>query len=556
VYVAAYDGRLIALDALTGTRLWEVNTTGDTPYYTITGAPRIADGKVIIGNAGSDFGTRGFFSAYDAETGRLAWRFYVVPDDPHKPNEEPELALAAPTWSKDRDWSKGGDGNPWDSFSYDPETELLYVGTGNGGWLDQPDNLRKGDELFVCSILAIHVKSGRMAWYYQTTPGDIWDYDATQNMVLADLTVNGRPRKVLMQASKNGFFYVLDRVSGQLISASNYVRVNWTKGIDPKTGRPIIESAANYTQQTRLIFPSANGGHNWPGMAFDPTRGLVYIPARDSGFIYSLTVPTWYDKGYDLTKLSRDEDIRKPHATLIAWDPVRRKPVWQFLLAAISNGGVLATAGGLVVQGTQDGYLRFYSSADGRLLHQVFTGTGIVAPPVSYERDGVQYFAFQTGWSGFNSEPVAADAPPPYLNDGRLIVLRLGGAKVPVAPRAQRSPFLAIDLPQEPKLVAKGASAYLTHCAICHGHLGEQTLVPDLRRMSSTTYDNFNAIVLGGVLKSAGMASFSDILQASDAEAIRAFIVDWAQRARRDDPSASKMPVIPAGTETPRLPGH
>jgi len=179
-----------------------------------------------------------------------------------------------------------------------------------------------------------------------------------------------------------------------------------------------------------------------------------------------------------------------------------------------------------------------------------------VAPPVSYERDGVQYFAFQTGWSGFNSEPVAADAPPPYLNDGRLIVLRLGGAKVPVAPRAQRSPFLAIDLPQEPKLVAKGASAYLTHCAICHGHLGEQTLVPDLRRMSSTTYDNFNAIVLGGVLKSAGMASFSDILQASDAEAIRAFIVDWAQRARRDDPSASKMPVIPAGTETPRLPGH
>jgi len=555
IYVAAYDGRLIALDAATGKKIWEVNTTGDTPHYTITGAPRIADGKVIIGNAGSDFGTRGYFSAYDAESGRMAWRFYTVPDDPRKPEEQPELVLAARTWSKDHDWSKGGDGNAWDSFSYDPETALLYVGTGNGGWVDQPANLRKGDELFVCSILAINVKTGRLAWHYQTTPGDIWDYDATQNMVLADLDVGGRPRKVLMQASKNGFFYVLDRVTGQLISATNYVHVDWAKGVDLNTGRPIVEPDANYVGGTRLVFPSANGGHNWVGMAFDPTRKLVYIPARDSGFIYSVTVPTWYEQGFDLTKLRRGQHVKKPYAALIAWDPARGKPVWQFVHNTLNNGGVLATAGGVVVQGTQDGYLRFYSAVDGRQLHQVFTGTGIVAPPVSYELDGVQYVAFQTGWQGFNVEPVADGAPPPYLNDARLIVLKLDGGKVAVAPRTQRLPFLAIDAPQDPEVVAKGASNYLSYCAICHGHVGELTLVPDLRRMSQATYDNFNAIVLGGLLEDAGMASFGDVLRAPDADAIRSFIVDWAQRSRRKDPSATRMPAVAAGKDAPHLSG-
>jgi quinohemoprotein ethanol dehydrogenase len=556
VYVAAYDGRLIALDALTGAKLWEADTTGKSPFYTITGAPRVAGGKVIIGNGGSDFGTRGYFSAYDAESGRLVWRFYVVPDDPHNAVEQPELAMAARTWSTNHDWSKGGDGNPWDSFSYDPDAGLLYVGTGNGGWVDQPNNIRKGDELFVCSILAIHINDGRMAWYYQTTPHDIWDYDATQNMVLADLDIAGRTRKVLMQASKNGYFYVLDRLTGKLISATNYVRVNWAKGIDPKSGRPIPDRQANYIQHTRLVFPSANGAHNWPGMAFDPERKRVFIPARDSGFIYSLTVPTWYDQGYDLRKLTQDDVAKQTHGALIAWDPVGRKPAWQVLYQTLSNGGVLSTAGGLVAQGTQDGYLRFYSADDGRLLHQVFTGTGIVAPPVSYEVDGVQYFAFQTGWTGFNSDPVAPDAPPPYLNDARLIVLKLDGAQVPVADRPSRPPFLAIDTIQDPQSVAKGASAYLTYCSICHGHVGEETLVPDLRRMSPAIYDNFDAIVRGGLLKEAGMAAFSDVLKASDADSIRAFIVDWAQRSRRNDPSASQMPIIGPGADAPRLPGH
>lgn len=556
IYVAAYDGRLIALDAASGKKIWEVNTTGDTPYYTITGAPRVADGKVVIGNAGADYGTRGFFSAYDAETGRLAWRFYVVPGDPRKPVEHPELAIAARTWPSDYDWSTGGDGNPWESFSYDPESGLLYVGTGNGGWLDQPHNVGKGgDRLFVSSILAVHLRTGRLAWHYQTTPGDMWDYDATQNMVLAELDVGGRARKVLMQASKNGFFYVLDRLTGALISATPYVPVDWAKGVDLKTGRPIPNPAANYTGEPRLVHPSAHGGHNWQGMAFDPRRKLVYIPARDSGFIYSVNVPTWYENARGFPKAS--ERAPKAHGALLAWDPIRGKPAWQVVLDTLNNSGVLATGGGLVVQGTQDGYLRFYSADDGRLLHQVFTGTGIVAPPITYEVNGVQYLAFQAGWSGYNSEAAPLDAPPPYLNDARLIVLKLGsGTPVPVAARSPRSPFLAVDTKQDAKVVLQGAGLYLTYCAICHGHIGEETLVPDLRRMSQATDESFDAIVRGGLLKANGMASFADVLQPHDAAAIRAFIVDWAQRSRRNEPSARQLPLVPGGSDAPRQPGH
>lgn len=550
VYVAAYDGRLIALDAGTGAKVWEVNTTGELPYYTITGAPRVADGKVIIGNAGSDFGTRGFFSAYNAQTGRLVWRFYVVPDDPRKPAGQPEMALAARTWSADHDWSRGGDGNPWDSISYDPEAKLLYVGTGNGGWLDQPNNIGTGDHLFVSSILAVHVKTGRLAWHYQTTPGDIWDYDATQNMTLADIALDGRNRKVLMQASKNGFFYVIDRLTGELISGTPYVRVTWAKGIDPKTGRPIPNPEADYLKQSRHLFPSAAGAHNWPGMAFDPERGLVYIPARDSGFIFSLSIPTWFEQAVDAPKLIHDDVLKSAHGALIAWDPRKRESVWEVAYQTLINGGVLATAGGLVLQGTQDGYLRFYSAETGRQLHQVFVGTGIVAPPISYLVGGTQYFAFQAGWSGLNADPARADAPPPYANDARLIVLKLDGAPVPVAPRTALAPFLNVETPSDKKAIAAGAGVYLAHCAICHGHVGEPTVVPDLRRMSRATFDRFDAIVLGGLFKSAGMASFSDVLQASDTAAIRAFIADWSKRSRLGDPSARRMPATLPATGT------
>ncbi len=461
VYVGAFDGRLIALDAATGRKLWEADTTNGERFYTITGAPRVVKGKVIIGNGGADFGVRGFFSAYDAETGVLAWRFYVVPGDPKKGFEQPELATAAKSWDPNRDWSIGGGGNPWDSFAYDPELDLVYVGTGNAG----PDDPKApgaagGDKLFVASILAVHADSGRMAWHYQTTPGDVWDFDATQNMILSDLTIGGTRRKVLMQASKNGFFYVLDRTTGQLLSADTYVRVNWASGVDLKTGRPIVTGQGDYAEGTRLVFPSPYGGHNWMPMSFSPKTGLVYLPARDIGWIWGAGRPTWFYNGYDLSKLTAEDVRKQTRGELIAWDPAAGKPAWIVPQKTLSNGGTLATAGGLVVQGTEDGTIGFYAADTGRLLHSILVGTGIVAPPISYELDGVQYIAVAAGWNGVKTEAPPPGAPAPYSNAGRLIVLKLDGGKVPAAPRVPFPGFLA-DATQTP---AENVPAGGKHC--------------------------------------------------------------------------------------------
>ena len=534
VYVGAFDGRLIALDAANGRKIWETSTTNGDRFYTITGAPHVVKGKVIIGNGGADFGVRGFFSAYDAETGALAWRFYVVPGDPKKGFEHPELALAAKTWNPNRDWSIGGGGNPWDSFAYDPELDLLYVGTGNASPDDPkaPSPARE-DKLFVASILAIHADSGKMAWHYQTTPGDAWDFDATQNMILSDLTIGGSQRKVLMQASKNGFFYVIDRATGQLLSANKYVRVNWASGVDLQTGRPIVTGQGDYAKGTRLVFPSPYGGHNWMPMSFSPKTGLVYVPARDIGWVWGADQPTWFYSGYDLSKLT-DADVRKQtRGELIAWDPVAGKPAWTVPQKTLSNGGTLATAGGLVVQGTEDGTIGFYAADTGRLLHRILIGTGIVAPPISYQLDGIQYITVAAGWNGVKTEAPAPGAPAPYSNAGRLIVLKLDGGKVPVAPRAPLADFLADDTKQPAESVAAGGKLYQAHCAVCHGSFGEGGVFPDLRRISQDTSDGFAEIVLGGALKAGGMASFADVLDAHGVDAIHAYIVDWAQRSRR-----------------------
>ncbi|HET6971410.1 MAG TPA: PQQ-binding-like beta-propeller repeat protein, partial [Phenylobacterium sp.] len=229
VYVGAFDGRLFALDAKTGRQVWVADTTGHKPLYSITGAPRVVQGKVIIGNGGADFGTRGFVSAYDADTGKLSWRFYITPHDPKAgPQESPELEAAVATWDPKRDWSVGGGGNPWDGMAYDPQLDLLYVGTGNAGPYDpRKRNPGGGDQLYISTILALKPQTGRLAWRYQTTPSDQWDFTATAPMILADIPIGGRTRKVLMQAPKNGFFYVLDRGTGELLSANKYVRATW-----------------------------------------------------------------------------------------------------------------------------------------------------------------------------------------------------------------------------------------------------------------------------------------------------------------------------------------
>ena len=547
VYVGAFDGRLIALDARTGKELWSADTTNHQPNYTITGAPRVVKGKVIIGNGGADFAVRGFFSAYDAETGKLSWRFYVVPGDPQQGFEHPELAMAAKTWDPHRDWSIGGGGAAWDSFSYDPQLDLLYVGTGNAGPYDpRRRNPAGGDGLFISSILAIKPDTGRLVWHYQTTPGDQWDFTATQNMILADLKIGDRVRQVLMQAPKNGFFYVLDRATGELLSAQKYVRVNWAERIDLATRRPVMSDAGDYTRGVRLVFPSPYGGHNWMPMSFSPKTGLVYVPARDIGWVWGANGPTWFYEGYDLARLV-PEDVRKQsRGILLAWDPVAGKLVWSVTQDTLSNGGTLATGGGLVVQGTEDGYVQFRDARDGKLLHQVLVGTGIVAPPISYAVDGEQYIAVAAGWNGVKTGPDPQPPPAPYSNAGRLLVLKLGGGPIRVAEQHPLSEFYADDTPQPSTRITAGKPLYFAHCAICHGVVGEGSVFPDLRRMSPGTYEAFDSITRGGLLRAGGMASFADVLDAEAAEDIRAFIVDWAQRSRHgitDLPGARERPA-------------
>ena len=288
VYVGTLDARLVALDAETGKVAWEVWTAGKNEDYSITGAPRIVKGKVIIGNGGGEFAVRGYITAYDAETGKQLWRTYTVPGDPSKPFESKTMEVAAKTWTGDW-WKLGGGGNPWDAISYDPDLNLLYVGTGQGGpWVNKYRSPQDGDNLYICSILALKPETGEQVWYFQTTPGDEWDYDSVQGLTLADLKINGKLRKVIMQAPKNGFFYVLDRKTGQFISAAPFVKVTWATGIDPKTGRPIEAPNVHYDAVTNgvTVWPGAAGGHNWPAMSFNPNTGLVYIPALDSSFHY------------------------------------------------------------------------------------------------------------------------------------------------------------------------------------------------------------------------------------------------------------------------------
>ncbi len=534
VFVGALDGRLIAIDAHTGRKVWEANTTDSKPYYTITGAPRVVKGKVIIGNAGADFGMRGFFSAYDAETGKMAWRFYVVPGDPKKGYETSDVAAAAKTWNPNRDWSVGGGGNPWDSFAYDPKLNLLYAGTGNAGPFGKY-NPAGGDGLYLSSIIAVNPDTGKRVWHYQTTPGDSWDYTATQNMVLADIKINGRDRKVIMQAPKNGFFYVLDRETGELLKAKSYVQVNWASGIDMKTGRPILTGMGDYRQETKVTFPSSLGGHNWHPMAFNPMTGLVYIPAREEGFIWNSDKPTWFTQGMDVGKLDPKYKNFRPYGQLIAWDPVAQKPAWTVRLSGIMNGGVLTTAGNLVVEGTEDGHLKVYSADKGKLLKDIHVGTGIVAPPVSYEIDGVQYIAVAAGWNGVKTVVDAPDAPAPYDNAARLLVLKLDGGAVRVAERVPLMPFIQSTAAQPASLVRKGAELYQVNCAMCHGTVGERSVMPDLRRMNEGTLEHFDDVVRGGLFEANGMANFSDVISVSDAQALKAFVIDWAQRSKRGD---------------------
>ena len=407
IIVPGIDGRLFALDALTGKPLWESRVAYTQDMYTITMAPRIANGKVVIGVSGGDRPTRGFFDAYDATTGRREWRFYTVPGDPALGFESDAMREAAKTWGGDF-YKNGGGGAVWDGFAYDPDANLVYVGTGNAEpWVQKFRGAQNVDNLYTCSILAVDLTTGKLKWHYQTVPNDNWDFDSVQQLMLLDLPIAGRTRKVIMQASKNGFFHVLDRVSGAFISAAPFVKVNWSTGHDEK-GRPIVNPEAYYDNDPIgvEIYPTGGGAHNWSPMSYNPATGLVYIPASYRPFPYKATDElkpgtTGYVRPTgELRKLTGSIGPEAPEGVsggLQAWNPVTQKLAWQGQGGGGIGGGSVSTGGNLVFHVANDGMFRVYSADKGDKLYEVQTGRTGMAPPITYEVDGKQYIAFMGG---------------------------------------------------------------------------------------------------------------------------------------------------------------
>ncbi len=540
VFLGALDGRLIALDRRTGKVNWSVQTTDTAKPYTITGAPRVLKGKVIIGNGGAEFGVRGYFSAYDQATGELLWRFYTVPsDDPAEDERQQSLKLARSTWSPDSLWETGLGGTVWDSFAYDPELDLLYVGVGNASQYNRAQRSPGGgDNLFVSSILAVDPDDGRLAWHYQTTPADAFDYTATQHMILAELDHLGERRKVLMQAPKNGFFYVLDRETGELLAAENYVPTNWASHVDLETGRPVETDVADWTTQQRFITPAIFGGHNWHPMSFSPQTGLVYIPTIHN--VYPLTPdpdyeydPATFNTGEDYPALMREMPAFQPRfcspTRLTAWDPVVQAITWEVPFSSGVPAGILSTAGGLVFQGTTDAELVAYGAADGERLWGQMVNVGIMAAPVSYSVDGEQYIAVVAGIGGAQG---GHSTQLENENTGHVFAFKLGGTAQPPQVAARVRTVNVDESLLDTATLERGQALYVTHCVRCHGVRAQSSgLYPDLRHSSAEVHQIWPQIVLDGVFAGRGMASFADSLDADDVAAIHSYVINEALAA-------------------------
>lgn len=561
LYLGTLDGRLVALDRETGQVDWEVQTTDPEQAYTITGAPRVIDGKVIIGNGGAEYGVRGYVAAYDADSGKEIWRFYTVPDGTEDESAPQYLRQAAETWNRQalsQSDAIGGGGTVWDSMAYDPELDLLYIGVGNGSPWNRAyrspgkDGTGEGDNLYLSSIVAIRPSTGEYVWHYQTTPGETWDYTATQHIVLADMEIDGEQRKVLMQAPKNGFFYVLDRETGEFISGKPYVTINWATGID-ENGRPIEnpETRIDKTGKPALVMPGPLGGHNWHPMAYHPGENLVYIPAFEAGMVYAPEADWKPDRargfnvGFDLGAgdLPPDLGFRREVAgtvrgMLVAWDPVKQEARWTVEQPGPWNGGLLATAGNLVFQGNQQGEFSAYNAATGEKLWSFAAQTGVVAPPITYTVDGDQYVAVLAGWGGafaLTADGALIDDLAPVRNVSRLLVFKLG-ADGELPPEMELA-SLPLDPPPSrasAETIAQGKKKYARYCAVCHAPAAVgSTVLPDLRRSGALgNRDAWMAVVHDGMLKDNGMASFADSLSKEEIEAIRAYVIHRANEDR------------------------
>ena len=578
VYVASVDGRLHALDAASGEKLWETDTIVDRKLpYSSTGAPQIAGRVVVIGNSGADMGhgaVRGYVSAYDLDSGALKWRFFTVPPAAGQPYENPELAAADRTWDPRRKPDFKGGATVWDGFAYDEKLNLVYFGTANAA----PYDLRqlgpeKLDSLYATCIIALDAGTGRMAWYYQETPHDSWDYDAVQKLILADIVLDGAPRPVIMQASKNAFFYILERKSGKLLSARNFAYLNWATRVDMTTGRPVITKASDWYGAARTIYPAWFGAHTWNPMSYSAQTHLVYIPVID--------VPTiWIDLLHNGSKVKYIEGFFtvqgiipddtynaadaqrlygpvpgrqaiaamrhvKPVRELIrAWDPVAQKVVWEHETSAGIrgyDGGVMSTGGNLVFQGRGSGELWVYAADTGAVLKILKTGSHIMAAPMTYAVNGEQYVAVQVGYGG--SSITVGPIPPSsaalkYQNSNRIIAFKLGGGAVPTPPRREEPPLLA-----PPKQTASqaqidaGEIKFIEQCSRCH-QLGPSS-TPDLRRLNDGLHVAFKDIVMRGLLAPAGMERFDDLLSEKDADDVHAYLIEQSWIAYRAQQSAA-----------------
>ena len=551
IIIATVDGRLIALDQKTGHPIWTTSTLEPGQPLSITGAPRIAGGQVVIGNSGGDLGARGYISAYDAETGKLSWKFYIVPGDPSKKDgvaSDSAMPMAAGTW-KGEWWKMGGGGNDWDAIVYDPAQRLVIFGTGNGS--PHAQKFRSpggGDNLFLCSIVAVAARTGRYRRHYQEIPGEEWDYDCTAPLILADLKIGGALRPVVMQAPKDGFFYVLDRRTGKLISAKNYVPNTWASHIDLKTGRPAINPDAFVTETPHLLTPGYGGGHNWNPMSFSPQTGLVYIPAQETYMVESVlpdgqfrfvpgqsTLGAGFKNDPELRKTLNAEAASREKGYMLAWDPVRQREAFRIPYPHAGSGGTMVTGGNLLVQGTIRKTLAIYRADTGKKLWEMPIDSVPVSGAATYSVKGRQYIAINAGWNSAVVNGLDEGGVPFSFSPARLLVFALDAKGVALPPPA---PASEIPLPpsedQPPAKVAEGAALYSTTCALCHGQNANGG-VKDLRHMTAETHAAFLDIVLGGKLKALGMESFADKLSPDQAGAIHAYLISRAQEDWQPD---------------------
>ncbi|WP_382154830.1 PQQ-dependent dehydrogenase, methanol/ethanol family [Hydrogenophaga sp. ANAO-22] len=544
VFVAAYDGRLIAIDAATGEQVWSKDTIIDRKFsYTITGAPRVFKGKVIIGNGGAEYGVRGYITAYDAKTGDQKWRWFTVPGDPSKPFEDESMAKAAKTWDPaGKWWEAGGGGTAWDTMTFDPELNLMYIGTGNGSpWARSKRSPAGGDNLYLASIVALNPDTGKYVWHYQETPGDNWDFTSTQPMILADIKLENKPRKVILHAPKNGFFFVIDRTNGKFISAKNFVDVNWATGYD-KNGRPIETPAARTADRPREIIPSAFGARNWHSMSYNPATGLVYMPVqgvpltlmdnKDWKFNADRPGEPHANMGWNLATFANVEPpSSKPFGRLVAWDPVQQKARWTQEQISPWNGGTLTTAGNLVFQGTADGRFIAYNATSGEKLWETPTGTGVIAAPSTYMVDGKQYVSIAVGWGGvYGLAQRATDRQGP----GTVYTFAVGGKAQPPAFVNYQLGKLVAGVKYDPAQVPAGTALYVSNCVFCHGVPGVDRggNIPNLGYMDSAFIENLDKFVFAGPAMARGMPDFTGKLSQDDVQKIKAFIQGTADAIR------------------------